>query len=79
MPDMTNPVKVVRHIEHVRASGYVDTDEVHVQRLMERRRGWFGTSRWVEIDREIIPTHAVISMGAFGDAGGWKSRFAAHI
>lgn len=30
-------------------------------------------------DREEIPAHVAISLGAFGDAGGWRSRFAELI
>lgn len=28
------------------------------------------------LDKEVIPQHVMISVGAFGDTGGWKSKFA---
>jgi len=27
------------------------------------------------IDSEIIPDHVMISLGCYGDTGGWKSKF----
>lgn len=35
---------------------------------------WFGVKREV-IERERIPDHVIISLGCFGDTGGWMSRF----
>jgi hypothetical protein len=40
------------------------------QRLQEKR--WWG---WHTIDREEIPSHVIISLGCFGDTGGWGSKF----
>lgn len=31
--------------------------------------------RWVEIDREEVPTFVTIDLGCFGDTGGWKSKY----
>jgi hypothetical protein len=42
------------------------------QLLQEKR--WWG---WQTIDREEIPHHVIISLGAFGDTGGWVTKFAA--
>jgi hypothetical protein len=38
--------------------------------LQERR--WWG---WNTIDREDIPHHVLVSLGCFGDTGGWSSKF----
>ncbi len=40
------------------------------QLLQEKR--WWG---WHTIDREEIPHHVHISLGCFGDTGGWSSKF----
>jgi len=39
--------------------------------LLQRRRFW----GWQTVDREDVPAHARISAGAFGDTGGWVSKF----
>ncbi|NTF18216.1 hypothetical protein G6L37_07335 [Agrobacterium rubi] len=41
------------------------------QLLQEKR--WWG---WNTLDYEDIPSHVLISLGAFGDRGGWVSKFA---
>lgn len=41
------------------------------QLLQERR--WWG---WMTLDREDIPAHVLISLGAYADRGGWESKFA---
>lgn len=43
------------------------------QLLQEKR--WWG---WMTIDREEVPRHVVISLGAYGDTGGWSSKFLEH-
>lgn len=50
--------------------GYLGYEDVHIQQLQERR--WWG---WKVLDEEIVPTDVKISMGCFGDAGGWQSKF----
>lgn len=51
--------------------GYVGTDEIHIQQLqVETPCGW------VTVDEEEVPSHVKISMGAYGDTGGWVSKFA---
>lgn len=42
------------------------------QLLQEKR--WWG---WHTIDREEIPHHVIVSLGCFGDTGGWSSSFCA--
>lgn len=32
-----------------------------------------------ELDRETIPDHVLISLGCFGDTGGWTSKFKEYI
>lgn len=51
--------------------GYVGTTTYYGQRL-QRRFGPF----WITLDQEEVPAHVKISMGAFGDTGGWVSKFA---
>lgn len=41
-----------------------------VQFLQIKR--WFG---WQTIDHEFVPAHVTISLGCFGDTGGWTSKF----
>ena len=35
-------------------------------------RCWYG---WKTVDSEVVPSHALISLGCFGDTGGWESKF----
>lgn len=36
---------------------------------------FFGlVKRWGTIEEERIPDHVIISVGCFGDTGGWSSR-----
>lgn len=37
-----------------------------------QRKAWIG---WKTIDFEVVPDHALISLGCFGDTGGWVSKF----
>ena len=48
------------------------------QRLVKITPGWFGSRREV-IDVEEIPADVLICLGAFGDTGGWRSKFATYI
>ena len=41
-----------------------------VQLLQVKR--WYG---WKTLDSEVVPSHALVSLGCFGDTGGWKSKF----
>ena len=52
--------------------GYLGYERIYVQQLQERR--WYG---WKVLDEEIVPSHAKISDGCFGDTGGWVSKFSA--
>lgn len=53
-------------------------------RVRSFRSGWVGLQvlqerrlwGWRTIDREEIPGDVIISLGCFGDSGGWTSKFA---
>lgn len=50
--------------------GYVGIKRIYGQELqMKTRHGW------ETIDREEVPADVKISMGCFGDTGGWVSKF----
>lgn len=53
--------------------GYLDGDVERVQRLQVNVPGL----RWITVDEEIVPPCVIISLGCFGDNGGWVSKFAA--
>lgn len=68
--------RVVREREH----GYIDISEVRYNILLERTPILGGLLHvWKEVDREVVPDHASISLGCFGDTGGWRSRFQAYM
>jgi len=48
--------------------------ELVVYRVNKWGRMIVGKSRTV-LGYEVIPDHVLISMGCFGDTGGWRSRF----
>lgn len=66
--------KVVRERVKIKTEGYVDVDLQDVQVLYKRTM-----RRWKEVDREIIPSHVMISLGTVGDTGGWTSKFSTII
>lgn len=39
--------------------------------LLQEKR-WWG---WQDVEREDIPHHVHVSLGCFGDTGGWSSKF----
>ncbi len=43
--------------------------------LQRKRRFSLFRDQWDTIETEDIPAHALISLGALGDMGGWVSRF----
>lgn len=51
-----------------------------IQSLVAVRRNIQGTivERMV-LDTEEVPEHVMISLGCFGDTGGWRSKFARWI
>ncbi|AGS81044.1 hypothetical protein [Caulobacter phage Cr30] len=53
--------------------GYLDNEKIRKQYL--QKKGLFG---WITIDEETVPDWAVISLGCFGDTGGWVSKFAKY-
>ena len=50
--------------------GYVGTKSVTYQELQEGEG-----KKWRTLGREEVPEHALISLGAYGDTGGWVSKF----
>jgi hypothetical protein len=63
-------IKAYSRIER-QPRGYIGTHRVHYQELQRKR--WWG---WQTIGREEVPNWAVIYLGAYGDTGGWVSKFA---
>jgi hypothetical protein len=62
-----------------REHGYLPVErEREFQRLVRISYGWLGSHTEV-LGVEEIPQHVLISLGCFGDTGGWKSRFAEYI
>ncbi len=57
----------------LRVRSFSGADYSGHQLLQEKR--WWG---WKTIDREEVPAHVRISMGAYGDTGGWTSKFAEY-
>jgi hypothetical protein len=64
-------VKPVNRLE--RTYGYKGATKVRYQLLQEKR--WWG---WKTIDEERVPDDVLISIGCFGDTGGWVSKFVSH-
>lgn len=56
----------------LRVRRFSKRDKFESWQLLQVKR-WWG---WSTLDREEIPHHVLISLGAFGDRGGWVSRFA---
>jgi hypothetical protein len=79
---MTTPIatigaqRVVRRTETRRVEGYTCPDKVDIH-VLQTYTGRFGSlfPRWVDTDFEEVPSHVSISVGCFGDTGGWRSRF----
>ncbi len=60
---MQRQLRVRRYGSRTKFEGY--------QLLQEKR--WWG---WKDLDREEIPSHVLISLGALGYNDGWVSKFA---
>lgn len=73
----TKTYRVDRHSVR-KPCGYFTEYSHTEQRLVEVTTSFFGVRETV-IDTEIVPEHALISLGAFGDTGGWMSKFAAYM
>lgn len=72
--------RVVGRTVREREYGYVDLSEVRYNILQKRMPILWGMLHvWKEVDREVVPGDVMISMGCFGDTGGWVSRFAQYI
>jgi len=66
------PLRVYAFTKNVpEAPGYLGRTEVRFQQLQVRL-----PIGWVTIDEEEVPPHVMISLGCFGDTGGWVSKFA---
>ncbi len=79
---MVSNIKVERFRRVVRdvSPGYITVEhEESYQQLVKYEINLLGRPRRLIIDEEIIPDHVMISLGAFGDTGGWKSKFAIFI
>lgn len=68
---MSKQLRVRAYSQRETTPGYVGYETVHYQDLQEKH--WWG---WKTLDTEVVPTHVRISLGAFGDNGGWLSKFA---
>lgn len=75
---MAGPTLMVRRREEKvveRIRGYLPTEKTVVyQDLVRVTPGFFGESVDV-LDTEVVPEHALISLGCFGDTGGWVSKW----
>lgn len=70
----------VRETRILRERGYLPAPETRdFQEIVTEVRILGFVLRTIVEDREQIPPHAAISLGAFGDTGGWRSRFAGFI
>jgi hypothetical protein len=69
--------RVVRRTETRRTEGYTCHDRVEVN-VLQTYTGRLGSlfPHWMDTDFEDVPAHVAISVGCFGDTGGWRSRFA---
>ena len=68
---MANTVSKCPRPGDLRVIARDDADGARIQYLQRKRR-FFG---WRTLDQEVVPGHVVISLGAFGDTGGWMSKF----
>lgn len=69
---MQVPMRVKAYSKKVPAArGYIGEDTVHYQDLQVKT-----PVGWITIDTEEVPDHVRISLGCFGDTGGWTSKFA---
>ena len=71
--------RVVRRGEEVRERGYVDP--VHEEYTVLQRKdcgrllAFLGVSRWIDVEKEYVPSSVWISEGTLGfDDSGWHSE-----
>lgn len=76
-PQIGDTRVVGRAVRKPPAYGYRDWTEERWN-VLQVYKGRFGRffPRWVDVETEEIPGHVSISVGCFGDTGGWLSRFA---
>lgn len=70
-------LRVVGRIETRRVEeGYTCPDRVQMN-VLQRYTGRVGRffPHWRDVEHEDVPSHVAISVGCFGDTGGWLSRF----
>lgn len=58
----------------LRVREYRNRERFTGHQLLQERR-WWG---WRTIERVDVPSHVYISLGAYGDTGGWVSPFGVH-
>lgn len=70
------PHRIVRRHRVERRTGWLDPFDVHENILQRKAPGWKGwLGLWENVETETIPNDVMISLGCFGDTGGWTSRF----
>lgn len=69
-------LRVVGRTETRRVEGYTCPERVQMN-VLQRYTGRVGRffPHWRDVEREDVPSHVAISVGCFGDTGGWLSRF----
>ena len=68
--------RIIRRTRYEKQQGYLDKVEINENVLQIQKSYFFGLIKvWEDLDVEFIPTHVIISMGVYGDTGGWKSKF----
>lgn len=76
---VTKTKRVRRYTRRYIERGDIDYTRATFQDLVEETR-WRGILIWRRVlDTEQVPEHVLISLGAVGDTGGWKSKFAEFI
>lgn len=69
---MNAPLRVKAYSKKVPAPrGYVGEETIEYQDLQVKT-----PVGWITIDTEEVPSHVRISLGCYGDTGGWRSKFA---
>lgn len=72
---------ITRHVERhtIRQSqGFYSVYSHTEQHLVETTTTFFSIKRCI-VSTEIVPEDVLISLGCFGDTGGWRSAFAEYI
>lgn len=70
-----------RHVE-TKEDGYIDPTITSYNVLQTYRKTGFLRSKfdWIDVDKEEVPIHVLISIGCFGsDDSGWSSKFKNYV